>query len=481
MSSKTTRFEESIWAKNSGYSFLLGVKWPLKRFGVSMSLSPRLTLKQSLQLAMTPKLQQAIKLLQMTGVELAEFLESELGRNPFLEAVALKSGSDNRLPSANLLSRKSNIQSGFDLSFAEQISAPISLPEHLLAQIGVMKFSKQITDVAKNLIYELDDAGYLRQPLEDLVARTGYSWALLEAGIKAIQSCSPTGVGARNLAECLRIQLTESGRFDETFRLILDNITLVASNQLSELARKTRRSESEISEYLAILLTFNPNPGHLISTDQVATRIPDILVSPAENGGWNVELTPSAMPRVMVNNSYTAHLKTGDAAANKTLVELSNQAQWLERTLNQRANTILKVASAIVLRQQAFCGAGIAEIRPMSLKDVASDTGLHESSVSRAVAGKYLLCDAGIFPLKFLFSQAIPAMDGKASISATYVRYRIGQIVGSETNGPKLTDAEIESALLQTGVRISRRTVAKYRDLLRIPTASKRQKRKAMN
>lgn len=446
-----------------------------------MTLSPRLTLKQSPQLAMTPRLQQAIKLLQMNGVELSEFLETELNRNPFLESVAIDPDSEKRLPRSGSAAQISSAQSAFDLSYADQISAPISLPAHLLAQIGAMKFPKQVTDVAKRLIYELDDAGYLRQPLEELAVRTGFPLASLEDGLEAIQSCSPTGVGARTLSECLRLQLMESAQFDEVFRLILDRITLVANDQVSELARKTGQTEAEIDRRLAILLKFDPNPGHQISSAVAASRIPDIFVSRAENGGWNVELTPSATPRVIANNSYALHLKTGDMISNKNLVELSNQALWLERTLNQRANTILKVASAIVLRQQAFCGAGIAEIRPMNLKDVASDIGLHESSVSRAIAGKYLQCDAGIFPLKFLFSQSIPAMDGKGNISATYVRYRINQIVASQGIGLKLTDAEIESELLLTGIRISRRTVTKYRELMRIPAASKRQRRKTMN
>lgn len=445
-----------------------------------MALSPRLELKASQQLTMTPQLQQAIRLLQMNSAELAEFLTEEIARNPFLEQVgepeleSVKRVHDGRIPGTT-----NNGLADFDLAAIDNIRQPVTLIEHMVQQIRTLDIPPELAQLAQVIAGELAEDGYLRMSLGEIADRNNASAELADRALAAVQSCVPTGVGARNLAECLRLQLLELQLFDEGMLRMIENIALVGKKAIPELMRLTGLSEGALRARLATIRKLNPKPGSQFSTQPVMTRIPDVIVSPGAGDGWHVELTGHNIPKIMVNNQYVAQISVSGASIDKTMAELSHQATWLVRMLDQRASTILKVAGAVTKIQDGFFRHGIAAIRPMTLGAVANAVGTHESTVSRATTGKYIACARGVFAFKALFSGKVASIDGNTNYSAASVIFRIGRIIAEERSGRALTDAGIVTLLRSEGIKIARRTVAKHRLALRLPRSGFRQRVKS--
>ncbi|MGM0585647.1 MAG: RNA polymerase factor sigma-54 [Pseudomonadota bacterium] len=478
-------------------------------------IGPRLELRQSQQLVMTPQLQQAIRLLQMSNLELSRFLETELERNPLLEraeaegeaaapvpetaqpgadaalrgagpgdlAGAFESGAENVFddgaPGGGWKSAPA-APSGEAAPIEETLGAEPSLLDHVMAQIRLMRAPPLVRDAALMLAGELDEAGYLRVEPEEAAARLGVDAATLEAAVALIQGCEPAGIGARSLAECLALQLAERDRLDPAMQALLDNLPLLARADFRALSRICGVEEDEVREMAAELRGLDPRPGRAFGAPPALTAPPDVFVRRAPDGGWRVELNTDTLPRVLVNNAYAARLSAGgDAAARSFVSECRQSGGFLVRSLEQRARTILKVATEVVRRQQAFLEQGVSALRPMTLRQVADEIGMHESTVSRVAAGKTLACERGVFELRGFFTQALGATDGGEAHSAAAIQARIRALIEKENPRKTLSDDRIMAILREDGVDIARRTVAKYREGMNIPSSVQRRRLKA--
>jgi len=510
-----------------------------------MALGFRLDLRQSQQLVMTPQLQQAIKLLQMSNLELREFVEREIESNPLirvedqappiaaaqLETQTPVSSSSTEAPldarltvegdhslgaetfdngTENLYDtgptgvgtdesgpgeagvsfgigtgaggRQSFDASGFDMD--HQPDHPENLRAHLLAQLGMRRADPQVRLLAQLLVEELDEHGYLRADLVELASRLGAKLGQVEAALALMQGCEPTGVGARDLSECLALQLAERNRLDPAMRRLLDNLSLLERGDRRRLRALCGVDEEDFADMLAELRALDPRPCSTFEVVRAETLIPDVFLRRLSWGGWEVELNTETLPRVLVDNRYAMQLAGagrrlgGDAEreARAFISECRANATWLVRSLDQRARTILTVASEIVRQQDLFFAEGITGLKPLTLRMVAEATGLHESTASRVTSNKYIATERGIFELKFFFTNAV----GSDGLAAEAVRHRIRLMVAAEGPGEILSDDTIVERLQEDGVDIARRTVAKYRNALGIPSSVERRRHKAM-
>jgi RNA polymerase sigma-54 factor len=429
-----------------------------------VSASPRLELRQSQSLVMTPQMQQALRMLQMSNQELAEHVETLVEANPLLRLKRPEGPPPEPRRTAG-----PQEPDGID-----RATATISLTEHLRRQLGLRKAAPRILDAALAIVEEIEPDGYLRVPLAELAARHRLSPAEAEGGLALVQSCEPTGVGARSLAECLTLQCAERGLLDATMARLLAGLPLLASHGRAALAAHCGLDQRMIEPLLARLRRLDPRPGSAFGDATVAVAIPDILVRRAETG-WAVEVNPDALPRVLVDNVYAARLAAHGGAVRRHVSEYRMQATWLVRSLEQRARTLLAVATSIVQHQEHFFTQGVSGLRPLSRRALAEKVGLHESTVSRVTADKYLACDMGLFAFCHFFSQAIPARDGEP-VAAAVVRDRIRALIGAERPTRTLSDDRIVAILRSEGIDIARRTVAKYRDGLGIPSSVERRR-----
>ena len=486
-----------------------------------MALSQRLDLRQTQALVMTPQLQQAIKLLQLSNIELAAYVEGELEQNPLLERddgpgedaaeappappepvapgentpeealeawheIAGSEGEGNldlagdpaawRSPSSGAAPN-----SGGDLPGLDQtLSRPLTLREHLLAQLSVDIADPIDRFIGTHLIDMTDDAGYLQGDLADVALRLDCEPARIEATLARLQCFDPPGVFARDLAECLTLQLKDRDRFDPAMAALLANLPLLAGRDARALMQLCGVDAEDLGEMVAELRALNPKPGLAFDTTSAQPIVPDVLIR-AQGAGWAVELNSETLPRVLVNNRYYAEISS--AARNKAereyLVDRYQQANWLAKALHQRATTILKVATELVRQQEGFFRHGVRHLRPLVLRDIAEAIGMHESTVSRVTSGKYMATPRGIFELKYFFTAAIAAASGGAALSAESVRYRIKALIEAEAD-EVLSDDRIVEILLADGVDIARRTVAKYREALRIPSSVQRRRDRAL-
>ncbi len=444
-----------------------------------MALSPKLELRQTQQLAMTPQLQQAIKLLQMANTELSEYLESELARNPFLEADSDWSPVPIELQPVTFSQGEIGAAGAdFDLSAIDQVSNPETLQVHLTGQIGTLQIPVELANLAFIMAYETDDAGYIRTPLQEIADRCGATIPFLEKALAVVQSCSPTGVGARNLAECLKLQLIERGKYDVGMKVLLENMPLIAKGTTAELARKTRLEPSLVANCLRLIRRLDPSPGHRFASGASVVRIPDVTIARDLKDGWHIQLAPTRVPRLVVNDRYAREIAAVGARLPKNLQDLAYQAGWLVRTIEQRAKTLLNVAAAIVRHQDQYFRLGEAVLRPMTMREIGSAANVHESTVSRTVSGKFFECGHGIVAIKSLFNASIQSLDRQRRYGAASIRYRIGRLVAAELPEQTLSDEEIAAKLKNDGIRIARRTVAKYRTAQRIPSAGERRRAK---
>lgn len=463
-------------------------------------ISQKLSLKQSQNLVMTPQLQQAIKLLQLNNLEITELVEEELEKNPLLEKQERdpsESSSDETLPEKNQPesddfdagSAMADIgpggNTGFDKldnAFENSITREETLREHLVEQLHVAFDDPRDQMIGALLIDQLDEAGYLRASTEELCEKIGCSEERMEKILSKVKQFDPTGIFASDLEDCLKLQLEEQGKLDEPTSILLDNLNLLADHDHKKLAEKCGVNETYLQDMIGDIKSLNPKPAADFDHIVVQTAIPDVLMKRLPKnlgGGWRVELNNDTLPKVLVNNQYYKEVaKT--ATQKKDKEYLSNQlasASWLVKSLDQRAQTILKVAAEIVEQQDAFFNYGIEFLKPLTLKDIAEEIEMHESTVSRVTNNKFIGTPRGIFELKYFFSTALISEDG-TSHSAETIRARVQTLINEEDPNKVLSDDKIVEILKGEGVDIARRTVAKYREALHIPSSVQRRKQK---
>jgi RNA polymerase sigma-54 factor len=503
-----------------------------------MALSQRLEIRQSQALVMTPQLMQAIKLLQLSSLDLAAYVEGEIERNPLLEradgeqpAAGAEAQPDAPPPpsedatagdwlGSDLETSREAIEARLDTSLENVfpddggepaaangaasgpshaewtgtgsggrdegynleafVSAETTLRDHLAGQLALAVGDPVRRMIGQYLIDMVDDAGYLAGDLDTVADKLGAPPAEVEAVLAVLQGFDPAGVCARNLAECLAIQLRERDRFDPAMQALVANLDLLARRETAALRRACGVDDEDLAEMIAEIRGLNPKPGLSFGSTLVQPVVPDVLVRAGPDGAWLIELNPDTLPKVLVNQTYyatvTRHAR--NATDKAYLAECLQTATWLTRALDQRARTILKVATEIVRQQDAFLTHGVQQLRPLNLKAVADAIGMHESTVSRVTANKYMATHRGIFELKYFFTSAIAAADGGEAHSAEAVRHRIRQLIDGESAQDVLSDDAIVERLHAAGVDIARRTVAKYREALRIPSSVQRRREK---
>lgn len=500
-----------------------------------MSLAPRLDLRQSQSLVMTPQLQQAIKLLALSNLEIETFIAEELEKNPLLDAqpgggedvpdlAASQPDADFEIErdgppdSGELLeSGAAAGEAALDVDLAAETfhhdspsdaiggldgglgltgasgggsedgpdfenlgSSDLSLADHLLAQAGASVAGSDLF-VAQHLIDLIDECGYLTVPLLEVASRLGVALARVEAVLGIIQTFDPTGVGARNLAECLALQAKEADRYDPCMARLIDNLDLVARGDLARLRRICDVDDEDLADMIRELRNYDPKPGCRYGGEPVQAVVPDIFVA-RRAGGWAVEINAATLPRLLVNRAYYAEVSSGpqDKASKAWLSDMLASANWLVKALDQRQRTIVKVASEIVKQQEEFFLRGVAHLRPMTLRQVAEAIGMHESTVSRVTSNKYLSCARGLFELKYFFTSAIQAADGGEAVSAEAVKSAIRTLIQAEDPKAILSDDTLVEMLREKGFDIARRTVAKYREALGIGSSVQRRRQKAL-
>jgi RNA polymerase sigma-54 factor len=495
-----------------------------------MALAARLELRQGQGLVITPQLQQAIKLLQLSNIELEAFVEAELEKNPLLqrderdhepeEAPSVEAASaeaaadaaaaadmdahpDDLYGDASLGERHSGeageeraaaageAGGGIDWSRAgrggaeltddmeQGLTRALTLGDHLEAQAALAGFDGPDRAVASALIEAVDDGGYLRTDLADMAERLGCGPERIERVLGRLQGFEPVGVFARDVRECLMLQLKDKNRYDPAMEALLGNLELLARRDMQALKRACGVDDEDLKDMIAELRGLTPRPGAAFGGEPAAPIVPDVFVREGEGGLWRVDLNTDTLPRLLVDQRYHA-VVSGQARSEQEKVFVSDcmaQASWLIRSLDQRAKTILKVASEIVRQQDGFLAFGVEHLRPLNLKTVADAIGMHESTVSRVTSNKYLSTPRGVFEMKFFFTSAIASSEGGEAHSAESVRHKIKQLIDAEASAEKvLSDDAIVDILKEAGVDIARRTVAKYREALRIPSSVERRR-----
>lgn len=513
-----------------------------------MAVSQRLELRQSQSLVMTPQLQQAIKLLQFSSQELAEFVERELEQNPLLER---REGDEDQAsvggidaPDRNAVagreedpgageSAQENEADSFDHSLSDELSsagdgpldavyeyddnspsddwgaadswshstagsnsgggfedegrgldeslaAERSFRETLIDQVYLTLGAPEDQLIASYLVDGLDDAGYLQIDMNEATEQLGCSRERLEAVLMILQGFEPAGLFARDLKECLKLQLLDQDRFDPAMEALLDNLELLAGHDYRKLQRLCGVDEEDFSEMLAELRRLDPKPALLHNTRPAEPVVPDILMRLRPDGSWQLELNPETLPRVLVNRADYNRIVTRcrDRQEKDFVNEQFQAANWLVRSLHQRANTILRVSEEIVRQQDGFFRKGISHLKPLVLRTVAEAVDMHESTISRVTSNKYIATPRGIFELRYFFTTSISGTAGSEH-SSEAVRHRIRSLIDAESTKAILSDDAIVSALRGENIDIARRTVAKYRESMNIPSSVQRRKEKA--
>jgi RNA polymerase sigma-54 factor len=502
-----------------------------------MALSQKLQLRQSQALVMTPQLMQAIKLLQLSSLDLAAYVEAELERNPLLE----RGDDPQRAPDDRGVNSESRTLSaeeprdddwedrtaertqgtgtetyeddsdsaetaetraaaaaletpGYsewagvgrggaadsDYNLESFVSAETSLPEHLARQLTLALTDPVERIMGQHLIDLVDEAGYIRGELPAIAEKLGAPLEQIEKVLAVLQTFDPPGVCARDLPECLAIQLRERDRLDPAMRTLIDHLDLLAKRDFAELKRLCGVDEDDLRDMAAEIKRLNPKPGLAFGGGVVQPVVPDVFVRASPDGTWSVELNSDTLPRVLVNQSYYAQVSKNAMSDQERgfLTDCLQTATWLTRALDQRARTILKVAIEIVRQQDAFLAYGVQHLRPLNLRMVADAIGMHESTVSRVTANKYMATPRGIFELKYFFSSAIASTGVGEAHSSEAVRHRIKEMIDAESSDAVLSDDTIVQRLREAGVDIARRTVAKYRESMRIPSSVQRRREK---
>ncbi|MBB4196970.1 RNA polymerase sigma-54 factor [Rhodoblastus sphagnicola] len=370
--------------------------------------------------------------------------------------------------------------SGESSNIEAYIAEETTLTNHLARQLAIATSDPVQRMIGMAIIDALDEAGYLREKTEDIANRLGATDEMVEEALTLVQSLDPTGIAARDLAECLALQLRERDRCDPAMQAMLANLHLVAKRDLAALRKICGVDDEDITDMLAEIRTLDPKPGRVFGSTASTLVIPDVIVKSARDGSWVIELNAEALPRVLVNQTYAARVSRANNGDNdKTFISQCLQtANWLTKSLEQRARTILKVATEIVRRQDAFLSQGVEFLRPLNLKNIADAVGLHESTVSRVTSNKYMSTPRGMFELKYFFTASIAAHGGGDAYSAEAVRFKIKQMIDAEAPNAVLSDDAIVEKLREHDIDIARRTVAKYRESLKIPSSVERRREK---
>jgi RNA polymerase sigma-54 factor len=373
-------------------------------------------------------------------------------------------------------------EAGDDYDLDDFVAGDVSLRDHIHQQIPFLFKDAQDRLIAQQLAEQLDDAGYLQGDLTDLADRLGTDSAHVDRVLSSLQTLDPPGVFARTLSECLAIQLRHNNRFDPAMAALVQHLDLLAKRDFATLRKLCGVDEEDLIDMLAEIRKLNPKPGADFGGHVADVIAPDIVVRPASSGGWAVELNPDTLPRVLVNQSYFQQVSRGCPKNSEDYTFLSDclqNANWLTRSLDQRAKTIMKVATEIVRQQDAFLMNGVDYLRPLNLKTVAEAIKMHESTVSRVTSNKYMLTPRGLFELKYFFTVSIgSAEEGGDSHSAEAVRHKIKMLIAQEAPDAVLSDDDIVVSLKQSGVELARRTVAKYREAMNIPSSVQRRREK---
>ncbi|MDG2270084.1 MAG: RNA polymerase factor sigma-54 [Alphaproteobacteria bacterium] len=485
-----------------------------------MALTPRLDFRQTQAPIMTPQLQQAIKLLQLSNLELAAFVEDELEENPLLEReeslIANAEPADAPEPArsddgdAASLSEREELPSteapldsdytnvypddpfrpaggsalaargdsdslpGIDQTMASEVT----LREHLIEQLDLSIRDATQRLIGRAMIDSIDERGYLITSTEELSEQLECEIALVETVLTTLQTFEPTGVFARDLIECFSLQLAERDRLDPAMAALLQNLDYLTKHDMPGLRRVCGVDEEDLTDMLAELRTLDPKPGSAFDEGAVEYVTADVMMRTKQGGGWEIELNNDTLPRVLVNRAYYAEIN--DLAQEKDdkafVQEKFQSANWLVRALDQRARTILKVATEIIRQQDAFFRHGVSHLKPLVLADIAAAVKLHESTISRVTTNKYMATPRGLFELKYFFTTAINSSEGGDQHSAEAVRHKIKLMIDNESAKSILSDDKIVKILRDDGVEIARRTVAKYRDSLKIPSSVERRR-----
>jgi RNA polymerase sigma-54 factor len=498
-----------------------------------MALSQKLQLRQGQSLVMTPQLQQAIKLLQLSNLELAEFVDAELESNPLLkrdeageerddapedrdtrdaerdsdapyEEISLAEDAPNAKadaaidadyesmnPEAPPAEAAANVggatdwtrtgsggQGGEDGSAFESAASGKTLLEHLADQLAMAARDPADRLIGATLIDLIDEDGYLRADLNEVAHRLGADSASIERVVELIQTFEPTGVGARGLKECLALQLKDRDRHDPAMAALVQNLELLAKHDYRKLKGLCGVDDADLADMIAEIKALTPKPGLSFGRDPAAAIEPDVYVREKPGGGWTVEINSDTLPRVLLDSRYYAEVSAAARSDQERsfITECHQNANWLVKSLDQRQRTILKVSTEIVRQQDGFFARGVKHLRPLNLKTVAEAVGMHESTVSRVTSNKYVSTTRGLFELKYFFTASIASASGGEAHSAEAVRYKIKSLIDAETADEVLSDDRIVELLRDEGIDIARRTVAKYREAMRIPSSVQRRR-----
>jgi RNA polymerase sigma-54 factor len=453
-----------------------------------MGLQQKIEHRQIQKLAMTQDLRQAIELLQFSNLEVTAFVENELQNNPFLELEEktteppneeaeppLDTDFDNLWTGESYLPQK---RSSLDDSYFEQnIEEKHNLKEHLEEQANLdIELPKQ-KFIANVLIDLVDDSGYFTSDINELAEQLSCSVDLIEEVLFKLQRLDPPGIFARNLQECLYLQLEDRNQLTPAIKVILNHLDLISGNDFTKLKEATALAADEIQHGLSIIRGLNPKPGDSFNILEPETMIPDLFMTPLAEGGWRVELNNTTLPKLLVNNHYYAEIKS-KASDKEDINYIKNcyfSASMLVKALDQRATTLLKVASETINIQESFFIKGIEYFKPLVRRTIAEQLDLHESTVSRVTTNKYIATPRGIFELRYFFSKALKNTkhDGEDH-AAEAIRHKIKAFIDQEPTHSPYSDETIEYLMKQDGVQIARRTIAKYRKQLGILNSSKR-------
>lgn len=529
-----------------------------------MALTPRLDLRQSQQLVMTPQLQQAIKLLQLSNLELSDYVTEEVEKNPFLEVgeadtsggtdggeqggtqtddgMREGSGSDDSGGydadgNDGLIASDKSIESGLDTSntsdsaldanmdtniynndaapdradtsgglssgltyegggtikgsgggFDERgldqtLEGEENLHDYLARQMAVLYEGAAERLVATHIIDAVDEAGYVPAGVcGDIADRLGADEGAVEGILAGLQTLEPSGVCARSLSECLAIQLKDQDRYDPAMQALIENLELLAKREMTTLKRLCGVDQEDMTDMIHEIRALDPKPGLAFGGIDVQPVVPDIFIHKSPAGTWVVELNSDTLPKVLVNSQYVSELDgLGENKEAKAFVtDCMSNANWLVKALDQRARTILKVSTALVKKQQQFFEHGVRFLKPLTLKDIAEEIDMHESTVSRVTNNKFLSCPRGMFELKYFFTSSISAADGGDAHSAESVKYRLKELIDAEEPKKILSDDKLVVMMKAEGIDIARRTVAKYREAMKIPSSVQRRRQKNM-
>lgn len=475
-----------------------------------MALGPRLDLRVAQTLVVSPQLQAAIRLLTLSNLELQAEISAELERNPLLELAEESEAAEPRDEAADApdtdvaLDSSEAVAEALDVDYNEErfhhdsaADSPggsdmgedfsfdsFAAPEETLAQAlerQAAGLGGRQAALVMHLISLVDEAGYLTEPLEQVAERLGAPLAELEEALAVLQRFEPTGVGARDLAECIALQAIEADRYDPCMQALIAHLDLVARGDLAQLRRVCDVDAEDLADMLRELRAYDPKPGLIHGGGRTVPVVPDVFVRRTPKG-WAIELNAGTLPRLIVNRRYQAEVtqqaaRAGGKAERQYLDQCMSQANWLMKALDQRATTILKVTTELVQQQEGFFTHGVSHLRPLTLRAVADAIGMHESTVSRVTSNKYLSCERGVFELKYFFTTAIQSADGGADASSEAVRQRIRALIEAEPPLKPLSDDKLAELLKGEGHELARRTVTKYREAMSIPSSFDRRRR----